>query len=53
MTYGPAVPEKDDGTFSLAEAGISRNLSSRAQRIADVPETEFEQAIDNALSAGI
>lgn len=31
---------------TLAEAGISKDLSSRSQRLAAVPQAEFEEAID-------
>jgi len=34
---------------TLAEIGISRNQSSRWQKLAAVPETQFEQAVQAAL----
>jgi len=39
-------------TIKLAEIGISRDLSSRAQRIADVSKDEFEKALSNGKDAG-
>jgi len=32
--------------FTLEEAGIDRKLSSRAQQLAEVPQAEFEQAVE-------
>lgn len=37
--------ENDDRIPTLAEVGISKDLSSRAQKIAAVPEAEFEQQV--------
>jgi hypothetical protein len=42
----------DDITVRLEERGISRDLSSRAQRIADVPKDEFEKAISSGKKDG-
>jgi hypothetical protein len=42
---GPKSVVADDRTPTLAEAGISKDLSSRAQKLAAVPEAEFEQEI--------
>ncbi len=42
----PSENQSSDTTgLTLSEAGISRDLSSRAQAIAAVPESEFEQTI--------
>lgn len=40
----PAVV-KNDHRPKLADAGISKDLSSRAQKLAAVPEAEFEEAL--------
>jgi len=42
----------DDSKVRLSEIGISRDLSSRAQRIAQVPVDEFERAINDAKATG-
>lgn len=39
------VPDENNSTFTLEEAGISRKLSSHAQKLASVPKEEFEKAI--------
>ena len=38
--------EGDDMKVTLSDAGISRDLSSRAQRIASIPEEEFKKQIE-------
>jgi hypothetical protein len=39
------VPQGNSCSFTLKEAGISRKLSSRAQKLAAVPKEEFDKAI--------
>jgi hypothetical protein len=46
------VPDENMCTFTLEQAGIDRKLSSRAQKIAAVPEAEFEQAISKGKQTG-
>jgi N6-adenosine-specific RNA methylase IME4 len=41
----PAGDEVSDGKVSLEQAGIDRKLSSRAQRMADIPTERFEQLL--------
>lgn len=43
-TGSKGVPVLDE-TPTLADAGISKKLSSRAQKIADVPAADFEEAL--------
>jgi hypothetical protein len=51
--YQRANVDRDDiSTFSLKAAGISRDLSSRAQLIADVSADEFERLISQGIEAG-
>jgi hypothetical protein len=49
---GQHVIGSDDNIVRLKEVGISLDLSSRAQRIASVPNDEFEQTISNAKQTG-
>jgi hypothetical protein len=46
------VVDNDIMSFTLKQAGISRDLSSRAQRIADVSSDEFEKVITAGRQAG-
>jgi hypothetical protein len=39
------VPNENMMSFTLEEAGISRKLSSRAQKLAAVPREEFDKAV--------
>tara|TARA_R110000851_G_scaffold131304_1_gene265167 strand:+ start:166 stop:873 length:708 start_codon:yes stop_codon:yes gene_type:complete len=41
----PSSVEHHDRTPTLSDVGISKDLSSRAQKIASIPEPEFEEAI--------
>ena len=47
LKRGPVVVADDHGKkqTTLADAGISKDLSSRAQKLAAVPEAEFESAL--------
>lgn len=47
LKQGPAVVCDDHGktALKLADAGISKDLSSRAQKLAAVPEAEFESEV--------
>jgi hypothetical protein len=48
-----AVVDGDDNRVTtLAQAGISRDLSSRAQKLAAIPEPEFEQKLAEQKAAG-
>lgn len=42
---GPKSVVRDDRIPTLADAGISKDLSSRAQKLAAVPEAEFEAEV--------
>lgn len=42
---GASVVVRDDRRPKLADAGISKDLSSRAQKLAAVPEAEFEAEV--------
>lgn len=42
---GPKSVVTDDRSIRLADAGISKDLSSRAQKLAAVPEAEFEAEV--------
>ncbi|MDX9707332.1 MAG: hypothetical protein RBT86_07115 [Azospira sp.] len=44
---GSSAVVAHDRRPTLAEAGISKDLSSRAQKIAAVPDDEFEAAVDD------
>jgi hypothetical protein len=46
------VPEENIHTFTLEEAGISRKLSSLAQKIAAIPEHDFEKTLTELKEAG-
>jgi hypothetical protein len=48
----PVIPDENNRSITLEEAGISPKLSSRAQKIAAVPEEQFEQAIAEAKEKG-
>src|SRR6476660_4914081 len=37
----PVVPGENNRSFTLEQAGITRDLSSRAQKIAAIPKAEF------------
>jgi len=52
LKKGPEVDHDDLGGPSLKDAGITKDLSSRAQRIALVPEDEFEKRISQGREAG-
>jgi hypothetical protein len=52
LKKGSVVAINDHGGFSLKEAGISKGLSSRAQKIAAIPQDEFEKAISDGREAG-
>jgi hypothetical protein len=39
------VPKENNSTFTLEEAGISRKLSSRAQKLATIPKEDFDKAV--------
>jgi hypothetical protein len=52
LKKGSVVASDDHGGFSLRDAGISKDLSSLAQKIASIPKEQFEQAISNAKKAG-
>jgi hypothetical protein len=45
MGIGKSAVEHHDRTPTLADVGISKDLSSRAQKIASIPAPEFEEAI--------
>lgn len=47
LKQGPVVVANDHGKSApkLADAGISKDLSSRAQKLAAVPEAEFESEV--------
>lgn len=45
MGIGTSAVPKENRTPTLAEAGIDKKLSSRAQKMAAVPENEFEEMI--------
>ena len=47
LKQGPALVANEDGksTPKLSDAGIGYDLSSRAQKLAAVPEAEFEEAL--------
>lgn len=47
LKRGPVVVSKDHGKMqpTLSDAGISKDLSSRAQKLAAVPEHEFESEV--------
>jgi len=42
---GKVVPSSESSAPTLADVGISHNLSSRAQKLAAVPEAEFEAEV--------
>jgi len=48
LTSDTALPVKGQ-PFTLAQIGIEKHQSSRWQKLAAVPETEFEQAMEAAL----
>jgi hypothetical protein len=52
LKKGPVVHHEEHGEISLKEAGISRDLSSRAQPIALVSREEFEKRISDAIEIG-
>lgn len=41
----PVVPNENNRSFTLEEAGISRKLSSRAQKLAAIPREDFDKAV--------
>jgi len=46
------VPDENNLTFTLEEAGISRKLSSLAQKIAAISEHDFEKTLTELKEAG-
>lgn len=42
---GTAVPTRSDSATTLADMGVSKDQSSRWQKLANVPEDEFESAL--------
>jgi hypothetical protein len=45
MGIGKSAVGSDDRTPTLADVGISKDLSSRSQQIASIPEDEFEETL--------
>jgi DNA-binding NarL/FixJ family response regulator len=50
--YKRGVEAQDTPKVKLSEAGIPRDLSSRSQRIASIPEAEFEEKIEELKEEG-
>ena len=48
----PVVPDENNRSFTLAEAGIDRKLSSRSQKIAAIPKDEFEEKVATLKKSG-
>jgi hypothetical protein len=53
LKRGSAVPERNHGTPTLAQMGIDKKLSMTAQKLADVPDKEFDDAVDTAIAAAV
>jgi hypothetical protein len=52
LKKGSVVVGDDHGGFTLDEAGISKDLSSRAQKLAGIPDNTFEEEITNERASG-
>jgi hypothetical protein len=50
--HKPVVDSDDNRSTTLKEIGITRDLSSRSQKIADIPEQEFEKRITEQKATG-
>ena len=51
-TESPARPEGADAPVLLRDLGITKSDSSRSQRIADLPESDFERYITESTDTG-
>lgn len=49
---GDVVDNNDNIIVRLSDAGISRDLSSRAQKLANIPEKDFEQKLAQQKQTG-
>ena len=52
MGIGTSAVPKENRTPTLADAGIDRKLSSRAQKLAAVPEEKFEAMLGEWREGG-
>jgi len=52
MGIGTSAVVADDRTPTLKEIGITKDQSSRAQKLADIPEPEFRERIAVAKASG-
>jgi DNA-binding NarL/FixJ family response regulator len=46
------VPNENNSTFTLEQAGIDRKLSSRAQQLAAIPKEKFEEKLEELKEEG-
>lgn len=52
LKTGPVVASDDHGGFTIKDAGISKDLSSRAQRIAAIPAADFDKIVGELKAEG-